>query len=33
MELKIQIKGKSDAWDMSDLHPDYAGVSVNAGTA
>ena len=32
MELKIQIKGKSDAWDMSDLPRITLAVSVNAGT-
>ena len=33
MNPKIQIKGKSDAWEMSDLHPGLPWqFSVNAGT-
>ena len=33
MNPKIQIKGKSDAWEMSDLHPGLRWqFSVNAGT-
>ena len=33
MDSEIQIKGKSDAWDMSDLHPGLRWqFSVNAGT-